>query len=187
MFDADGYPRWVTIELDAWKAKVNMRYKMFLHRNYADPRFCLVRTLFDWLVISGVRKGPLLPRLTNNYRSVKEAVGLLPAADKSQLRGMKNAKLWIDSNGGMVNLSVRMLRSTMNEIFETSVIYKTLTVHSMRKISIKWMARCGLSTEQMKAISRHSENSSSWYRYIQDGIIDGIDCSTGDDACMRTP
>lgn len=59
--------------------------------------------------------------------------------------------------------------------------YNTSKIHLIRKSSIMWMARGGLSTAQIKSFSRHADQSTSYFRYIQQGILDS-ELNTADGA-----
>ena len=73
-WDADGLPKYIIIALREWKsrtkaynckcpktAKCNcgFAYKMFIHRNYLDSRFCPVTWLLMYWHYSHVTAGPI--------------------------------------------------------------------------------------------------------------------------------
>lgn len=127
-----------------------------------------VRTFLDWIAVAQLTKGPLIPRLTRNGKS------LHVAHRKGHLRSGRennNAEVYYTADGKLVHMSTSMLSNELSEMFKEGG-YDTSKTHMLRKASIMWMARGGLSAAQIKAFSRHSDKSSSFYRYIQEGILE---------------
>ena len=68
-------------------------------------------------------------------------------------------------------MSTRSLAKEFSTLFHHAK-YNIQKMHIIRKSSIMWMARGGFSTAQIKAFSRHSDQSTSYFRYIQEGILE---------------
>ena len=77
-WDADGLPKYIILSLRDWKWRTESkkckcprsakcfcshRYKMYVHRNVLDQRFCPVFWLLLWLKYSGVQDGPIFQYL----------------------------------------------------------------------------------------------------------------------------
>jgi len=55
----------------------------------------------------------------------------------------------------------------------------------MRKTSIKWGGRCWGKSWEIKNNSGHSEKSTSWLRYIEEGAMDRAEATLGPDNTYR--
>ena len=166
-FDEDNYPKWIIIKLHVWKGTHCRDYPIYVHRNYTDTRFCPVQTIFDWLNISKISKGPIVPRLDRTNTSVL----LAHHVDRLPTRRSAGAMVWYSENKELINMSTRSLAKEFSTLFHHAK-YNIQKMHIIRKSSIMWMARGGFSTAQIKAFSRHSDQSTSYFRYIQEGILE---------------
>ena len=142
-------------------------YPIYVHRNYTDTRFCPVQTIFDWINIAKISRGPIIPRLDRTNTSVLMAHHL----DRLETRRSAGAMVWYSEGNEPINMSTRSLAKEFSTLFQNAK-YNTQKMHIIRKSSIMWMARGGFSTAQIKAFSRHSDQSTSYFRYIQERILE---------------
>ena len=166
-FDEDNYPKWIIVKLHVWKGTNCRDYPIYVHRNYTDTRFCPVQTIFDWINIAKISRGPIIPRLDRTNTSVLMAHHL----DRLETRRSAGAMVWYSEGNEPINMSTRSLAKEFSTLFQNAK-YNTQKMHIIRKSSIMWMARGGFSTAQIKAFSRHSDQSTSYFRYIQERILE---------------
>jgi len=73
LYDPDGLTPWLEVTWTHWKARlecnVGKPYRIRVHRNYLDSRFCPVMWLLMWLERSKLTEGPIFgPMSTQTYR-----------------------------------------------------------------------------------------------------------------------
>ena len=102
----DYIPRWIKLALPYWKGKRGTRmWYFYLNRNYVDPRFCPVIFMMMWLRASGIKKGPIFPkiRLAGGVGTIKEVV--VPFRMKSFQFEQKTMDQWVTEKDALVHMS----------------------------------------------------------------------------------
>ena len=160
--DADGVPRYYTIELERWKGNRDglKKQKLLIKRNRIALRYCPVVAMMMWfqtLESLGVENGPLFPALDdshNNFRRDKEG-NILHMTGATWSR-------WWDSLATYVG-------GTLSET----------TTHSLRRSVVKWAARCGARELDVVEAGRWEDSSGSFKFYWKDGSQRRVEMDEG--------
>ena len=164
-YDADGTPKFVTVVLKDWKGRKNARCEFHLARNPVNPDYCPVLHLLTWLRLSKITHGPLFAMTAGSE--------VLVAHEKVEsITRQGKETYWITRSGERVNHTFDAWAAHLVKLFADCGYPKGVTSHSIRRSGAQWAARCGATEPQIKATARWSNNSSSYYAYIQAGHQD---------------
>ena len=151
--DEDGVPKFIKIELRAWKGNANgaKRQRLLIRRNVVNPDYCPVITIVTWvkaLAAQGITNGPLFPALSNDHNTFirEEGTGRLQRMDPGRwMAWFKQATRYV---GGT---------------------FSQCTTHSIRRSVVKWAARCGAQLAAIVEAGRWANFSCNFMTYWRDG------------------
>ena len=160
----------IKIGLPHWKGKKNLDiWKFYIHRNFTDVRFCPVVHLLLWLKASGVKKGPIFPKIRNGVimKAVKEIQVVVD---------MRSMAQWVSDQSKIVHMSYDEYNSTTKNLFNLiAVLYKMpaylhVTPYSYRRSACVWGARCGAREYEIRFAGRWDGSSRHFSTYMEEGI-----------------
>jgi hypothetical protein len=167
----DGLPNHITLGI--WQAKgkrkKHKKRRLRLHRNRLNWKLCPVYWLMLWIRISKIKKGPLF---------VKAGLGTGRAAVFHHYKEEGGYVAAYDKSGRRITFSTDQWRKTMYKIWR-KLEMEDLVIHSIRKSAIKWGASCHGAEWELRNNSGHSESSTSWIGYIEDGVLEGEEACQG--------
>jgi hypothetical protein len=123
-----------------------------------------------YIAESGIRTGPLFPRLTRG-KNPKITIAYSYWVDPNV-----HIKWWKDIDGNVVNMSYDILNRMFAKLFDKAG-YGQADMYSIRKSATKWAARCGAEQWQIVKAGRWEEWSKHFLSYIQAGCLDGQNAS----------
>ena len=169
--DRDGFPKWVQVAFRTSKGRRgrDRMDKFRLARNYVDQRFCPVFFIAMWLATSGIRTGPLFPRLR---RGGKKAT----IAHSSWVNPKTHIMHWKCVKNNNASLTYKMLLYRFTVLFKKAG-YESADPYTIRKSATKWAARCGAEQWQVVAAGRWEQFSKHFLQYIQAGELESQDAS----------
>ena len=134
----DNAPKWIKLALPFWKGKKGMTlWYFYLHRNYCDSRFRPVNYMLMWLKVSGIKMGPLFPKIRG-----KEI--LIAHKRKMFSLELKTIEQWVTVTECLVHMSYEDYSSIINHLFQrVSTLYNKpdyahVTPYSIRRSAFVW-------------------------------------------------
>ena len=155
--DLDGLPRYFKLTLNKWKHNPGQRtQQLIIQRNTIDPRFCPVLALVTWpriLKADGIEDGPLFPALDNDHDAFVRVEGE-------------------DGKSHLCTLTESCLYGWVTALFEyVGGGLKDCTFHSIRRVFVKWGARCGGQQADIMVGGRWLHASKKFMEYWGDGQV----------------
>ena len=166
----DFIPKWIKMGLPHWKGKKDLDiWNFYIHRNFVDIRFCPVTHLLLWLKASGVKKGPVFPKIRNGT--------ILRAFQEIHVNlDQRTIKQWVNEANQSVHMSYDEFHSTTINLFSMiSILYKLpeytyVTPYSYRRSACVWSARCGAREFEIRFAGRWDGSSRHFSSYMEEGM-----------------
>lgn len=168
----DGLPLYLEAQLITWKRRTSkIPWTFKINRNRCNVMCCPMIQLLIFLRMSGLTRGPILPRFDRGIPV--QAVGRQVFTATT---GHKRT-FWVDANGKAVNMSKDMWASRLKEIFKLSG-YPQCTSHSIRKSAVKWAIRVGAKEYEVLNAGRWRLGSPWFQDYVQRGKTEKADAES---------
>jgi len=87
-------------------------------------------------------------------------------------------------NGNAIGLTTVMWDGVLSKLWKRLTLVH-LVPHSLRKSAVKWGARCFGQDWEIRNNSGHAPKSTSWLRYIEEGVTDRNEATMGDNGTRR--
>ena len=121
-----------------------------------------------WLKVSGIRKGPIFPKIRSG--EVLKA-GRLQSFSYDQ----KTMDQWVTDSNGLVHLSYDDFSSVISHLFGIVVTvynkpdYARVTPYSFRRSACVWSSQCGAKECEIRFAGRWSASSRHFSIYMEEG------------------
>ena len=125
--------------------------------------------------LSGIKHGPICPRIVPASGKGKDRREEHCAVPKS-VKVEKGCIAWRAEDDKNVCMSYASLRDMLSKAFLIAG-FGGARLYIIRKSATKWAARCNAVSWVIMAAGRWKESSRHFLRYIQSGILEGIDYS----------